>query len=155
MGLALDPVHLLDPTAQALIADLNAELSATYPEEGACHFQLDEAELAPDRGAFFVARDGDSPVGCGAVRLLDDGRAELKRMYVVPARRGDGVGRALLEALEDAARELGARTVVLETGTRQTAAVAMYERAGYAAIPAWGEYLDSPETSLCMGKELP
>jgi putative acetyltransferase len=144
---------LASPIVQTLIAALNAELEAMYPEEGANHFSLAEAEVAPGRGAFLVARDGDEPVGCGAVRLIDPATAELKRMFVMRARRGQGISRRILAALEDEARALGATRVVLETGERQLEAIGLYTRAGYERCPAWGEYIDSP-LSLCMGKAL-
>jgi GNAT superfamily N-acetyltransferase len=141
------------PSAGALIRALNAELTGRYPEEGATHFRLDPDEIAEGRGAFVVAYLDGAAVGCGAVRKLDAERAELKRMYTVPAARGRGFGRVLLAALEDEARRLGVRRLVLETGERQHEAVGLYQRAGFARIPAWGEYLDSP-LSLCMGKDL-
>jgi GNAT superfamily N-acetyltransferase len=96
--------------------------------------------------------DGEAR-GRGAVRRLDDEAAELKRMYVAPESRGRGLGRALLNALEREARALGARRLVLETGTRQGAAIALYHRAGFVDIPPFGEYRESP-TSLCLAKEL-
>jgi putative acetyltransferase len=83
---------LTSPDAQRLIAALNAELAARYPEPGANHFRLDPDEVAPGRGALLVAYVDDHPVGCGAVRLLADGDAEVKRMYVVDAARGLGFG---------------------------------------------------------------
>lgn len=145
---------LTDDAGRALIQALNAELSATYPEPGANHFGLDPADVAEGRGAFLVAwRDGE-PVGCGAVRALDAETAELKRMYVAPAARGTGLGRRLVEALEAEARRLGVRRLVLETGTRQQAALALYRATGFAPIPLYGEYTSSPETSICLGKEL-
>jgi putative acetyltransferase len=146
--------RLTDEAARALIAALNAELSATYPETGATHFGLDEAEVSGTRGAFLVAYLDGAPVGCGAVRLLDAETGELKRMYVSPDVRGKGVGRRLVAALEDEARALGARRLVLETGTRQTAALALYRATGFDPIPLYGEYEQSPETSVCLGKDL-
>jgi putative acetyltransferase len=142
------------PAARTLIARLNAELDAAYPEEGANHFRLDPEEIAPGRGAFFVAYLDDEPVGCGAVRRLDGRDAEVKRMFVAERLRGRGLGRALLDTLEDEARALGATRLVLETGTRQREAMALYERAGFRQIPLYDEYLSSPRTSLCMAKEL-
>jgi putative acetyltransferase len=141
--------------AVRLIAALNAELSALYPEPGATHFRLDPEEVAPGRGAFVLAHAGGVPVGCGAVRRIDgSGDAELKRMYVDPSLRGRGIGRALLAALEAEARALGARRLVLETGIRQTAALALYRGAGFEEIPAFGEYVASSGTSVCMAKPL-
>jgi ribosomal protein S18 acetylase RimI-like enzyme len=75
-------------------------------------------------------------------------------MYVDPSARGQGIGRALLDALEREARMLGVTRIVLETGTRLIAAIRMYEGMGYARIPLFGEYLSSPETSLCFGKSV-
>jgi GNAT superfamily N-acetyltransferase len=136
-----------------LIARLDAEHTATYPEDGATHFRLDADELAPGRGVFLVAYLAGAPVGCGAVRLIAPEEAELKRMFVTKAARGCGVGAALLSALEACARELGAERVVLETGVRQTEALGLYRRAGYEPVEPWGEYLDSP-LSVCMGRRL-
>ncbi len=93
-------------------------------------------------------------LGCGAVRRLDAATAELKRMYVDPSVRGRGIGRALVQALEREARLLGTTNVVLETGTRLAPAIGLYEAIGYARIPLFGEYLSSPDTSLCLGKSL-
>lgn len=151
--ITIEAADLFSPHAQALIAALDEELEDRYPEEGANHFRLDAEEVAPDRGAFIIARIGRMPVGCGAVRLNDRTTAEIKRMYTVPAVRGRGVAGRLLQALEERARALGATRLVLETGERQHEAVAMYRKAGFVPIPRFGEYLDSP-LSLCMEKRL-
>lgn len=146
--------RLDSPVARTLIGRLNAELAAAYPEEGANHFRLDPDEVAPGQGAFFVVYREAEPVGCGAVRRLDGPEAEVKRMFVSESQRGRGLGRALLDTLEEEARALGATRLLLETGTRQREAVALYERAGFREIPLYGEYVNSPLTSLCMAKEL-
>ena len=142
------------PDAARLIAALNAELMAAFPEPGATHFSLGDAQVVAGSGAFLVAYLDDAAVGCGAVRRLDHATAEIKRMYVAPSVRGQGVGRALVEALEREARLLGVTAVVLETGTRLAPAIKLYEAMGYARIPLFGEYLLSPDTSLCFGKSL-
>lgn len=139
---------------RALITALNAELSGRYPEDGATHFRLDPDEVGPGRGAFMIAARAGEPVGCGAVRRIEPGVGEIKRMYVCPAARGLGIGRAVLDALEAEARALGLTRLVLETGVRQPEAIALYERVGYARIAAFGEYVDSP-LSVCMAKDLP
>jgi putative acetyltransferase len=142
------------PSAQALIRDLNGELRERYPEPGANHFRLDAEEVAEGRGALLVAYRGEVPVACGALRLHDKTTAEIKRMYVIPEERGKGISRRILAALEAEGRKLGARRLVLETGERQTEALALYERAGFARIPRFGEYASSP-LSICMAKDLP
>jgi GNAT superfamily N-acetyltransferase len=145
---------LLAETSLALITSLNAELQAMYPEPGANHFKLDPGEVAEGRGAFLVVYRDGMPVGCGAVRLIDPDTGELKRMFVDPNLRGLGLGRRLVAALEAEARALGARRLVLETGTRQLAALALYQATGSQPIPLYGEYCLSPDTSVCLGKDL-
>jgi len=154
VDISLRREELTSDAAQGLIKALNTELSGAYAEAGANHFSLNAAEVAPGQGGFFIAYLGDRPVGCGAVRLLDPATAELKRMYVEPALRGSGIGRRLVETLEVEARALGATRLVLETGTRQLNALALYARCGFTRIPLYGEYLASPATSVCLGKEL-
>ena len=68
--------------------------------------------------------------------------------------RGQGLGRRLVAALETEARARGVRRLILETGIRQAAALALYRATGFQPIPLYGEYCLSPETSLCLGKEL-
>jgi putative acetyltransferase len=133
---------------------LNAELAALYPEPGANHFELDSEEVAHERGTFLIAYRDGLAVGCGALRLLDADTAELKRMYVCPEARGQGIGRRLLGALEAEARAFGVRRLVLETGIRQAAAMALYRATGFRPIALFGEYRRSPDTSVCLGKDL-
>ncbi len=139
--------------ARTLIDELNAELMSRYPEAGANHFRVDPEEVAEGRGAFVVAyRDGKA-VGCGAVRLIGNEDAEIKRMYTCKEARGLGIGGRVLGTLEEMARSLGARRLVLETGIRQGEALHVYERAGFKRIPLYGEYATSP-MSICMAKWL-
>ncbi|HJT81557.1 MAG TPA: GNAT family N-acetyltransferase [Chthoniobacterales bacterium] len=147
------PADINSPTVCELITALNAELKRQYPEEGATHFRLEANEVAEGRGAFLVAYAGRKPIGCGAVRKIDSETAEIKRMYVVPEARGRGVSKKILLALEQEARRLGLRRIVLETGDRQVEAMGLYTRAGFTRIPLFGEYVNSP-LSVCMAKEI-
>jgi GNAT superfamily N-acetyltransferase len=145
---------LSSPVAQALITALNAELTERYPNPEDNFFSLDPDEVVPGRGAFVVARaDGGTAVGCGAVRLIEPGVAEVKRMYVVPAWRGRRVAARVLAALVERAGELDARRLVLETGDRQPEAIALYERNGFRRIPRFGPYVDAVN-SVCMERVL-
>jgi putative acetyltransferase len=146
--------ELMAEVSRILINALNTELTGAYPEPGATHFGLAPEDVAPGQGAFLVVYLDGNPVGCGAVRLTDSETGELKRMYMAPGMRGKGLGRRLVAALEAEARALGARRVILETGIRQLAAIALYRGCGFKPIPLYGEYLLSPKTSLCFGKEL-
>ena len=107
----------------------------------------------PPDGVFLAVRDDGRAIACGGVARFDETRAELKRMYVVPESRGRGLGRVLLEALEDEARRLGYTGIVLETGKDQAEALGLYVSAGYQAIPCYGPYAGQ-EISRCVEKRL-
>jgi putative acetyltransferase len=109
---------------------------------------------ADDIAVFLVARDDSGvAVGCGALRMLGPGVAEVKRMFVEKSARGSGVSTAILRALEAEAVERGISTLQLETGPAQPDAVRFYTREGYLPIPRFGHYVDS-EGSLCFGRDL-
>jgi GNAT superfamily N-acetyltransferase len=138
------PARWDDADVQRLTAAQQAELRARY--DGG-----EEPGTPPsvaDISVVLVARDDrGTAVGCGALRALEDGVAELKRMYVVPAARGRGVSSALLAALEDAARDRGWTTLRLETGPRQPEAVGLYAGAGYRPIGPFGVYSGAPDAA--------
>jgi GNAT superfamily N-acetyltransferase len=92
------------------------------------------AELSPPGGAFFVGWRYDTPVCCGGLKRLSEDTCEIKKMYVVPAARGQGIARALLHELERAALELGYAVARLDTGPKQLHAQALYRDEGYEAV---------------------
>jgi GNAT superfamily N-acetyltransferase len=92
------------------------------------------AQLNPPAGAFLVGYREGLAVCCGGIKRLDAQCCELKRMYVVPQVRGQGVARLLLAALEERARELGYAVARLDTGPKQPGARHLYESAGYREI---------------------
>jgi GNAT superfamily N-acetyltransferase len=108
-------------------------------------------ELSPPEGAFLVAYVEDEPVGCGGIKRLSDEAAELKRLYVAPKVRNQSVARALLAALEDAARHAGYQVVRLDTGAEQPAAVQLFRSAGYIEID---DYNANPFASYWFEKVL-
>ncbi|TWX38879.1 GNAT family N-acetyltransferase [Frigoribacterium sp. ACAM 257] len=132
---------------------------------------IDRSEFVLPRGTFAVAYDTaggtkggraagtaveaptPAPVAMGAWRLLPDGRAELKRMFVRPDQRGRGLSRLVLGWLEQSAREAGVVDMVIETNTVHAEAIRLYESVGYAPIPAYGHYADEPET-VSLGRSL-
>lgn len=139
--------------ARRLIAALDAELGALYPPEQRFGPNFKAEQIEGGRGTFLVARHDGRAVGCGAIRLLDETTAEVKRMYSEPSMRGTGVGRGVLQSLEAVARDLGVRRLVLETGVHQHAAIGLYRRAGFTQVDCWGEYASAP-TSVCYEKNL-
>jgi putative acetyltransferase len=142
----IGPEPLDSDDARALITELDDFLTALYPPE-------DNFLELPTADVFLVARIGGDAVGCGAVRFIEPGVAEVKRMYVRPAARGNGIARQMLGALEAFAVESGARRLVLETGELQLEALALYEGFGFELIPCFGEYASS-KTSRCYEKPL-
>ncbi len=109
-------------------------------------------EFAPPTGVCLVGFGADgTPLAVGAVKRLDDEVGEIKRMYVAPEGRSRGLARALLEALERAARDLGYTRVRLDTGPRQPHARALYLSAGYREI---GNYNANPAASFWGEKDL-
>ena len=140
----IEPVSWGDPEVQVLAAAQQAELRARY--EGGQ--EPGTPPSAADVATVLLARaDDGTPLGCGALRHLGGTAAEVKRMYVVPGARGSGVGRAVLRALEAAARGSGWTTLRLETGPRQPEAAALYRRSGYREITAFGAYSDAPDAA--------
>ena len=140
-----------DPRSVALIRELDAELSRSYTP--AQMHGLHPGEESDPRLRFFLLQLGDEVIGCGALRELEPGVAELKRMFVQPAHRGHGYSRDLLAQLERAAAAAGIHRLRLETGAPQRAALSLYRTSGYVDIPPYGEYADSL-TSICMEKPL-
>ena len=118
------------PDCLQLIEELSAELGELYDDDGGSN-SYDPHEPLPSRAAFLVARIEGQPVGCGAIRPLEPGVAEVKRMFVVPQARGRGISRVILAEIELAASEMGYGRLRLETGIRQPEAIALYESAGF------------------------
>jgi len=100
-----------------------------------------------------VAYHQQEPVGCGAIKLFAEGIMEVKRMYVVPEYRGQGIARKILQELETWARELHVTACVLETGKDMTDAVNLYQKSNYKVIPNYGQYA-AIASSICLRKVL-
>ncbi|MEU8520170.1 GNAT family N-acetyltransferase [Streptomyces sp. NBC_01216] len=146
------------PHATALRRDYYGEVAGRYWKRPATEAETDAgladdgAELlTPPTGAFLVGRFAGEPAACGGVLMLDDERAELTRVYVRPPFRGRGGGARLIDGLETAARELGARRTVLNTRLDLVEARALYTRHGYGEIPA---YCDGPYMEVWYGRAL-
>jgi len=141
----------LSADALALVEELDRDLLSRYPRQNIHGVELQKLE--GEQGFFVVARLAGWTVGCGAVRILEPGIGEIKRMYVRPAARRRGVAQAVLTTLEKTAKTMGLHILRLETGTRQPEANALYEKEGYQPIPCFGEYVTDP-FSVCYEKTL-
>ena len=137
------------PDVMRLIEELDAHQMPLYPSES--HHGIDIAALCQPNVVFAVARSPDGrAVGCGAV-VLGEEYGELKRMYVRPGGRGQGIAKALLAFLESQASAAGLRVFKLETGNRQSEAIDLYSRSGYVRCGPFGEYTEDPN-SVFMSK---
>ena len=120
-----------------------AQLNAAWLAEGGFEIEpKDLMALDDPQGAFlgkggriFIAEQGGRAVGCCAILPIENG-VEVCKMTVTPAARGQGLARRLLEACEAAARRMGVGRLYLETNSGLTAAVSLYERFGFAHLPA-------------------
>ncbi|MFE5738660.1 GNAT family N-acetyltransferase [Streptomyces celluloflavus] len=122
--------------------------------------QLDAEMFAPPNGTYLMAYEDGQPLATGGWRVQEDvaegyqvGDAEIKRMFVLPQARGRGLARRILAALEADARTAGRIRMVLETGTEQPEAIALYGSSGYRTVEKFG-YYRTYEESICMAKPL-
>ena len=147
-------IAIEDPAAADIVALLQTHLAhaRAHTPAGSGHALNVEALRTPDV-TFLALRDGGALRGCVALKRLDARTGEIKSMHVAAAARGQGLGAALLAALEEHARAGGITRLVLETGRSEGFAASrrLYARAGFAPCPAFGAYADDP-FSWCMEK---
>jgi GNAT superfamily N-acetyltransferase len=96
-------------------------------------------DLRPPHGCLVVAFEEDAPVGVGGLRFVDNGIAEMTKVFTVPGRRGGGIGAAVLHHLETVAREHGCSTVRLDTRSDLTEACRLYERSGFVRVEPFND----------------
>ena len=160
-GWRIEHRRLDDPDSLRLVGAVQEEYVRLYggPDSAPMH---PEHFIAP-RGGFLVGYLGDQPVASAGWRLIDPvqglpegARAgELKRMFVLPGRRGLGLSRLMLSAAEADARASGITDLVLETGPRQPAAIGLYRSSGYADADGtgWARYHGQPGVVI-LGRRL-
>lgn len=151
-------VPFTHPDVAALVEEVQAEYVVRYGAPDTS--PIDPTMFDDPTGVFLVGYREDDPVAMGGWRLRPDVQrlggvrpAEIKRMYVAPRGRRHGLARLVLEHLERTARSLGVDVLVLETGTAQPEAMALYESSGYEPVEKFGHYAWSPK-SRCYGKRL-
>ena len=146
----VEPGDPRDPQAVALLQASHALMESLFPPEDNHYLSIDA--LCVPEVQFFVARDGDTTLGCGAFKVMGD-YAEVKSMFTAEAGRGKGVAAAILTRIEDGAKAQGLTALKLETGNTLHAAHRLYARHGFTSCGPFGDYPESP-SSLFMEKTL-
>ena len=135
---------------QNLVRQLDADLQIRDGEEHSFYAQFNKIDNIKYA---MVAYDDGMAVGCGAIQVYTAESMEVKRMYVLPNRRGQGIASIILKELEHWALELSYKKCLLETGKKQPEAIALYEKSGYSIIPNFGQY-ENVVNSVCFEKIL-
>ncbi len=148
MNVSILPESPESREAAMLMGELSAILESITGDSGQSSFSNED--VANNRSVFLIARDQrNSPVGCGAIRPLDDHCGEIKRMYS----KLPGLGSRILTCLEERAGTLGYRILRLETRKINERAVSFYLRNGYDIIENYGKYRGN-EKAVCFEKKL-
>lgn len=133
-----------------LVAGLDRHLAVINGAENDFFAQYNQVDLIRH---VVVAYKGDLPVGCGAIKEYEPQVMEVKRMFVRPEERGQGIASGVLRELENWAREMRYSKCVLETADQLEAAIGLYKKSAYWIIPNYGQYA-GVETSVCFEKRL-
>jgi GNAT superfamily N-acetyltransferase len=131
-----------------LVRELDADLKRRDGEEHTFYSQFNKIDHIKH---VVVAYVNNEAVGCGAIKAYMPDAVEVKRMYVQPGKRGQGIASTLLKALEAWTVELRYTKCVLETGKKQPEAIGLYHKNGYTVIPNYGQY-ENVENSVCFEK---
>lgn len=139
-----------NPDFQSLVSKLDQYLAIRNGESNDFYTQFNKIDLIQH---VIVAYMDDKAVGCGAIKQFDQDSMEVKRMFVLPECRGQGVAGEVLKGLELWAGDLGMEKCVLETGDDMADAIGLYQKFGYLRIPNYGQYF-GVEGSVCFEKSL-
>jgi len=153
MQISLSEARFDSPAVRALLAEWDGENRAANPSFSAGGGStVESSDFAAPQGVFLVAAAGATPIGCGGLRHLSSTTGEVKRLFVTRAARGGGVGRALLDALEERAPGLGFTCLRLDTGAGDPGVLALLRAANYQPIP---DYNGNPYARYWFEKQLP
>lgn len=139
-----------DPDFIQLINILDLELAITDGEDHDFYHQFNGVENIVH---ILIAHEDEQAIACGAFKVVSEDLVEIKRMFTLEKARGKGLARSILEQLEVWAGQLGYKACILETGKKQKAALALYNKMGYEITENYGQYVGL-DTSLCFKKHL-
>jgi GNAT superfamily N-acetyltransferase len=150
-----DQIRIVKSTSEnkdyiALVASLDQSLWDSYPELKIDYWGNNIMELNPNVVIIYLA---DVAIACACFKKYDINTIEIKRMFVSAEFREKGLAQKMLSKLESWAKELGFSFSVLETLYKQKAAIAMYQKVGYAITENYAPYIGR-ESSICMKKDI-
>lgn len=149
--IVLQRTDYLNIDFRQLVVELDEELRERYPSDHDEHAVLN---TMPANSCVIVAYEDSACTGCGCFRHTEEpGTVEVKRMFVRKIFRGRGISRIICGGIEEWAKELGVKRMILETGIKQPEAIRLYESIGFIRITNYGEYLNN-DNSVCMEKIL-
>lgn len=135
---------------QMLVRELDKDLAVRDGDEHSFYAQYNKIDSL---NYVVVVYENEEAIGCGAIKKFDNERMEVKRMFVPPEKRGNGIASLILKELEEWANELGFTKCILETGKKQPEAIALYRKNNYKIISNYGQYA-GVENSVCFEKNL-
>ncbi len=146
MSIRIEPANLDTPEFAALI-DTHAELMLSLSPPGSCHFLPMDGLRTPDVTVWEM-RDGETLIGCGALKQLSETHGELKSMHTLADRRGGGLGRKMLDFILAEARRRGYQRISLETGSMDgfKPSRTLYQSAGFDICPPFEDYVEDPNS---------
>ncbi len=150
MNILLHRTDSNNPDFQQLVRQLDADLGIRDGKDHSFYAQFNKIDSIKYA---VVAYDQEKAIGCGAVKQFDEHTMEVKRMFVPPERRGQGIASLVLKELEDWCRELNFQKCILETGKKQPEAIKLYQKNNYRIIPNFAQYI-GVENSICFEKIL-
>lgn len=133
-----------------LVKLLDADTKGRDGEDHSFHVEYNKIDILK---YVLIAYLNDAPVGCGAIKNYDETTMEIKRMYVLPEARGNGIASKVLAKLEKWAKELSFNRCILETGKMYPEARALYHKSGYRIIANYDQYVGI-ENSMCFEKSI-
>jgi len=139
-----------NPDFKEMVTLLDKDLAIRDGDEHAFYAQFNKVDAINE---VVVAYQKETPVACGAIKPFSETAAEIKRMFVHPDYRKQGIAAKVLTELEKWTEELGFIECVLETGKKQPEAIALYQKAGYHITPNYGQYI-GVDNSICMAKPI-
>jgi GNAT superfamily N-acetyltransferase len=152
-GLVVAARPMTHPDAAALVREMTVEVCALYGEDPDAPSSLTPEMFAPPDGGFLVGYLSGRPVACAGFCRIDAELAQANRVFVRPEARGQAIARQMMGHVEGRAVEAGYRTLRLETGILQPAAMRTYEGLGYEPIPRFAPYESDPR-SRCYAKRI-